>query len=180
LRTVQWLITERRLTVRCCGVKRGARGVGIPVDPARVREARIQAGLSMGQVGGTDVSRTMIHLVEHGRARPSRKVLELIARRTRKPIGYFLLPTASNNQPTKDLVDDLTGVANRVREFTSANRLTTVEREAMKFIEMTLHQAADLARSVQANHILNGGIDEKLRRPGKRAGSAGAVRRPSS
>jgi hypothetical protein len=69
----------------------------------------------------------------------------------------------------------LTGVANRVRQFTSANRLATVEREAMNLIEMTLHQAADLTRSVQANHILNGDIDEKLRRPRKSKASDSAA-----
>ena len=137
-------------------MKRGKRGAGIPVDPARVREARIQAGLSMGELAGDDVSRTFIFLIERGRSRPSRAVLELIARRTRKPTSYFTLPTQAGTQLSSDLVDDMIGIANRVRQFSSINRLTTVEREAFKLIEVTLHQGADLARSVQANHAING------------------------
>jgi transcriptional regulator with XRE-family HTH domain len=134
-------------------VRRGRGGVGVPVDAARIREARIEAGLSLGQLAGTDVSRTMIHLVEHGRSRPSRRVLELIARRTRKPISYFLLSATAPTESSTDFVDELRRIANRIQKFARANRLTTVEREAMKLIEVTLHQSADLAWSVQANHM---------------------------
>src|SRR5215470_17888054 len=56
-------------------MRRGARGSGVPVNPARVREARIEAGLSLAQVAGDDVSRTFIHFVEQGRSRPSQNVL---------------------------------------------------------------------------------------------------------
>jgi len=51
---------------------------------------RLQAGLSLAQVAGGDVSRTFLFLVEQGRSRPSKPVLALIARRTGKPVDYFL------------------------------------------------------------------------------------------
>ena len=52
------------------------------MDSVRVRQARIEAGLTLAQVAGDEVSRTFIHLVEHGRSRPSKETLALIAKRT--------------------------------------------------------------------------------------------------
>lgn len=131
-------------------MQRGARGSGIPVDPARVREARRDSGLSLAQLAGTDVSRTFIHFVEQGRSRPSQAVLALIARRTGKPISYFLAQPANDTEPTTDLAGDLTRVANRVGQFGRATGLTKVERDSMKLIELTLRQAAELTKSVQS------------------------------
>jgi transcriptional regulator with XRE-family HTH domain len=135
-------------------VKRGPRGSGIDVDPARVREARLEAGLSLGQVSGDDVSRTFIHLIEHGRARPSRQVLEIIARRTKKPVGYFTRPRVAG-APNSSLANQLIEMAERVRLFAGASGLTAVERQAMKLIEVILYQAAELARSVHSRVIID-------------------------
>ncbi|HEX6489232.1 MAG TPA: tetratricopeptide repeat protein [Candidatus Dormibacteraeota bacterium] len=63
---------------------------GVDVRVGSVREARLDAGLSLAQVAGQDVSRAAIHLIETGRARPSFPILELIARRTGKPLSYFM------------------------------------------------------------------------------------------
>jgi transcriptional regulator with XRE-family HTH domain len=121
------------------------------VDPERVREARLEAGLSLAQVAGDDVSRTFIHFVERGVSRPSRKILALIARRTGKPISYFLAQPPGNAQPNANLAADLTRVADGAKRFATVNRLTAVEREAMKLVELTLRQAAELTKAVQAS-----------------------------
>jgi tetratricopeptide (TPR) repeat protein len=55
-----------------------------------VREARIEAGLSLADVAGHQVTRAAIHLIETGQARPSVRTLRLIAVRTKKPLSYFL------------------------------------------------------------------------------------------
>lgn len=136
-------------------MKRGTRSDGIPVDPARVREARLQAGLSLGQVAGQDVSRTHIHLIEHGKTRPSQAVLELIASRTRKPTSYFILEIAPAADAGADLVDQLKGIARRVRQFGGDSRITPPESEAMKLLEVTLRQGAELVRSIQASQQRN-------------------------
>lgn len=64
---------------------------GIPVREGSVLQARKEAHLTLAQVAGTLVSRTAIHLIETGRARPSLETLEQIARQTRKPVEFFLL-----------------------------------------------------------------------------------------
>jgi len=145
------LSLNRRLTLRCKGVERGARGSGIDVDPERVRQARLDAGLSLAQLAGDDVSRTSIHFVERGRSRPSRGVLALIARRTGKPISYFTRQLQPHGQPSADLASELTRLASHVRQFVNVNHLTNAEHEAMKLIEVALRQGAQLTKTVQSN-----------------------------
>jgi tetratricopeptide (TPR) repeat protein/DNA-binding XRE family transcriptional regulator len=62
----------------------------VDVRPGSVREARLEAGLTLEQVARGEVSRAAIHLVETGKARPSMRTLEHIAQRTGKPIAFFL------------------------------------------------------------------------------------------
>lgn len=72
------------------GSQRRGRRKGIPVRAGSVREARIDASLSLAQVAGTKVTRVAIHLIEKGKSRPSLETLRHIARQTHKPIEYFL------------------------------------------------------------------------------------------
>jgi len=134
-------------TIRQCAAR--GRGSGLVVDPERVREARIEAGLSLAQLARDDVSRTFIHFVETGQSRPSQRVLALIARRTGKPISYFMAESKPNTGQSTDLAADLIRVGERVRKFAAMNKLTKVEREAMTLIAVTLGQGAELAKSVQ-------------------------------
>ena len=78
-------------------VKRG-RLKGIEVKPGSVRQARQEAGLSLAGVAGSDLTRAAIHLIETGKSRPSMPTLELIARRTGKPLSYFLAPEGTGGR----------------------------------------------------------------------------------
>jgi tetratricopeptide (TPR) repeat protein len=72
---------------------------GIRIREGSVRQAREEAGLSLAEVAGQAVSRTAIHLIEHDRVKPSMETLQHIARRTRKPLEYFLLPAETGSVP---------------------------------------------------------------------------------
>jgi tetratricopeptide (TPR) repeat protein len=63
---------------------------GLEVRPGTIRQARAEAGLSLGQVASGEVSRTAVFLAETGKTRPTLPTLQLIAARTGKPIEYFL------------------------------------------------------------------------------------------
>lgn len=79
--------------VRGSSVKQPARRPhlpGVDVRPGSVRQARLEAGLTLEQVAQGEVSRAAIHLIEAGKARPSMRTLEHIAKRTGKPIAFFL------------------------------------------------------------------------------------------
>src|SRR5260370_7052316 len=68
----------------------GGRRRGIEIRPGCVKEARQRAGLSLGQIARSDISRTAIYFVETGKAKPSQETLELIAQRTGQTMDFFL------------------------------------------------------------------------------------------
>src|SRR5260370_30197507 len=69
---------------------RGGRRRGVEIKPGTVKQARSDAGLSLAQVAGGEISRTAIYFVETGKAKPSMETLKLIAERTGRPLDYFL------------------------------------------------------------------------------------------
>lgn len=56
----------------------------------RIRQARIEAGLSQRQLCGEEITRNMLSQIEHGTARPSMKTLQYLAAQLGKSISYFL------------------------------------------------------------------------------------------
>jgi tetratricopeptide (TPR) repeat protein len=102
------------LTAMLDGKHRGRRK-GVEVREGSVRQARQEARLSLAQVAGQTISRTAIHLIESGRSRPSLETLELIARKTHKPVDFFLL--------RPDGAPELT---ERKRELDELERLTAM------------------------------------------------------
>lgn len=56
----------------------------------RLRQARIEVGLSQRQLCGETITRNMLSQIENGSARPSMDTLRYLAGRLGKPIGYFL------------------------------------------------------------------------------------------
>ncbi|MCY0898406.1 MAG: helix-turn-helix transcriptional regulator [Firmicutes bacterium] len=56
----------------------------------KIRDARKKLGLTQEQLAGHELTKSYVSQVELGRIRPSRKALEIIAKRLDKPVGYFL------------------------------------------------------------------------------------------
>ena len=56
----------------------------------RLRQARLEAGLSQRQLCGDTVTRNMLSQIENGSARPSMTTLQIFAARLGKPISWFL------------------------------------------------------------------------------------------
>src|SRR5260370_28887798 len=59
-------------------------------NPAYVRRARLEAGLTMAELAGSDLTRQAVSLIETGKARPSMRTLEIFASRTGSPVDSFL------------------------------------------------------------------------------------------
>ena len=59
----------------------------------KIRELRLHLGLSQQQLGGAELSRSMICLLEKGRSNPSCATLQILAQRLGKPVEYFLEDT---------------------------------------------------------------------------------------
>ncbi|HEX2711621.1 MAG TPA: tetratricopeptide repeat protein, partial [Candidatus Acidoferrales bacterium] len=56
----------------------------------RIRARRKELGLTQQQLGGEDLTKGFISLIEKDRARPSVETLILLAQRLQKPVSYFL------------------------------------------------------------------------------------------
>ncbi len=65
----------------------------------RLKQARLEAGLSQRQLCGHSITRNMLSQIENGSARPSMDTLMHLAQGLGKPVSYFLEEqTASPNQ----------------------------------------------------------------------------------
>lgn len=68
---------------------------------ARIKQARLERGLSQRQLCGDEITRNMLSLIENGSARPSMTTLSYLAQQLGKPISYFLeeqAPLSPNQQ----------------------------------------------------------------------------------
>lgn len=91
-----------RVQGRTASGRRGRRK-GVEIRPGSVKQARLDAGLSLGQVARSDISRTAIYFVEVGKAKPSMETLRLIADRTGRPLDYFLAEPATAPLPEAEI-----------------------------------------------------------------------------
>ena len=80
---------------------------GVALRPGSVKEARHEAGLSLAQVGKGHVTAPAIYLIETGRTRPSLPTLEHIAKRTGKPVEFFLADPAGGTDETQARLAEL-------------------------------------------------------------------------
>ena len=56
----------------------------------KIKQARLEAGLSQRQLCGERITRNMLSQIEHGTAKPSMDTLRLLAAGLGKPVSYFL------------------------------------------------------------------------------------------
>ena len=56
----------------------------------RLKQVRLEAGLSQRQLCGDAITRNMLSRIENGSARPSMDTLTLLAERLGRPVSYFL------------------------------------------------------------------------------------------
>ena len=69
----------------------------------RIRQARLEAGLSQRQLCGETVTRNMLSQIENGAAKPSMATLAYFAAQLGKPVSYFLEEDAVLS-PNQDLM----------------------------------------------------------------------------
>src|SRR5215469_1151385 len=96
---------------------------GIAIRPEAVRQARMEKGLSLSELAGGEITRAAIHQVETGKMRPSMRTLELIARRTGRPVSFFMVGQegSEEQQASRDEVSRLVDTA-RYRDAVALGR----------------------------------------------------------
>src|SRR5690348_11825220 len=78
---------------------------GVNLKAGSVKQARLEARLSLAQLGKGHVTAPAIYLIETGRTRPSLPTLEHIAKRTGKPMEFFLAQAAEAGDSQPKLVE---------------------------------------------------------------------------
>jgi tetratricopeptide (TPR) repeat protein len=107
---------------------------GINLRPGAVKQARVEAGLSLAQLGKGHVTAPAIYLIETGRTRPSLPTLEHIARRTGKPVEFFLAePVGAADDAQASLLELEVLVADGRNEDAIALGTTLLDRGTSAF-----------------------------------------------
>ena len=70
----------------------------------RLRQARLEQGISQRQLCGEMITRNMLSQIENGSARPSMDTLRYLAQRLRRPVSYFLEEDAVSS-PNREAMD---------------------------------------------------------------------------
>jgi tetratricopeptide (TPR) repeat protein/DNA-binding XRE family transcriptional regulator len=108
--------------------RRRRRGPGLEVDHEAIRRARLEAGLSLSEVAGTELSRASVHRVERGLARPSMATLRLIAQRLGARAEDFLR-TGHEARAAGGLTDEEAILVARVERLSHGGRSAEVIAE---------------------------------------------------
>lgn len=90
----------------------------------KLRQARLEAGLSQQALCDGEITRNMLSLIEHGAARPSMRTLQHLASRLGKPVSWFLEESAVLS-PNQDIMD----AARRLFDSAEFDRAATVLEE---------------------------------------------------
>ena len=105
----------------------------------RIKQARLEAGLSQRQLCGQEITRNMLSQIENGAAKPSMNTLRYLAAQLGKPVGYFLEEAvASPNQAKMDaarsafLQNNHRGALESIADFQSPDPIFDVEKHYLE------------------------------------------------
>lgn len=130
----------------------------------RLKQARLEAGLSQRQLCGDTITRNMLSQIENGSARPSMATLEYLAGRLGKTISFFLEEetVTSPNQALMArareafLLKDFSGVIQALEPYRGPDSVFDAERYLLEALSLTelARQAAGEGKGVYAQKLL--------------------------
>lgn len=106
----------------------------------RLKQARLEAGLSQRQLCGEVITRNMLSLIENGNAKPSMDTLKLLSARLGKPVSYFLEEDALTS-PNAEVMEearmrfdsgDHAGVLRALENFRQPDRIYEREKTLLE------------------------------------------------
>lgn len=116
----------------------------------RIKQARLEKGLSQRQLCGDTVTRNMLSLIESGKARPGMDTLTVLAARLEKPVSWFLDEEAVLR--TEDAVTD------KARKAYARGNYSRAVRELESLFRRTGEQALLLSASL--TELARGALEE--------------------
>jgi len=107
----------------------------------KLRQARLDAGLSQRQLCGQEITRNMLSQIESGKAKPSMGTLQYLAARLDKSMAYFLGEEAACS-PSQSVLQQAreeyrAGRWAEALETLSAHRTTSPEGEFLRYLCLT-------------------------------------------
>lgn len=130
----------------------------------RIKQTRLQLGLSQRQLCGDEITRNMLSQIENGSARPSMTTLAYLAKRLGKPISYFLeeQATLSPNQQVMIrarqafVAGEYADVLQELENYGQPDTIFDSERWLLETLALMklANQAADEGKSVYAKTLL--------------------------
>lgn len=120
----------------------------------KLKQARLEAGLSQRQLCGDQISRNMLSLIENGSAQPSMDTLRYLATQLGKPVSFFLGENVSES-PNQTLVNDArqawqagewTKVLQLLENFQEPDESLEKERELLVRLATLAHGEDALAK----------------------------------
>jgi len=110
----------------------------------RIRAARLARGMTLAALGGGELSRSFLCLVEKGRSQISLRALAVVARRLGLPVSYFV--DVRDVQP--DLLDRREADVDHVEAALAYSRLLRAEGEIERALDYALW-AAEHSQALQ-------------------------------
>lgn len=135
----------------------------------RIKQARLDAGLSQRQLCGERLTRNMLSLIENGSARPSMDTLQFLAGQLNKPISFFLDEQAVTS-PNQDTIaaaracwrqSDAAGVLQALSSYQAPDKTFDEEYGLLFFLAcmQQAEQAIVLERLPYARQLLEQALD---------------------
>ena len=156
------VITDRlAIPINAVLIRPRGRPTGVDIKAEVLQQARARAHLSLAKVGGNELTRQAVHLIETGQVRPSMHTLRVITDRLAIPIDAVLIgppestyPRSSRPPPStaEQLQSDIPSMR-RGRQAAELARARTIVRELARAREqagMTQAQVADRIGTTQS------------------------------
>ena len=97
----------------------------------------------MAQLAGHDISRAFVHQLEHGQSKPSKDTLLLIARRTGKPIDYFIRGAPTVGDTAAEVAANLARLQRPLRTIAATASLTETQRDSLDQLELSMRRSSN-------------------------------------
>lgn len=130
----------------------------------KLRQARLEAGLSQRQLCGEEITRNMLSLIENGAAKPSMKTLRYLASRLGKSVSFFLeegtvvSPNQEQMLAARQCYDagDYAGVISQLEDYQGPDMIFDREKQLLQtFSYLKLaEQAIGQRRELYAMELL--------------------------
>ena len=109
---------------------------------SRLRRARLEAGLSQGELAGQDLSISYVSHLEAGRREPTPRLTSLFERRLELPRGYLAGESWGEGRHDEEVAEvstaDLAALASRVGRMRSGSSTEDLAAEARRAAELAL------------------------------------------